>query len=185
MSLARFPVMVAFVVAGSVLSVACHQAVKPAPTPAPPAPRPDVSLEVVDPPGAAAPRHYRVKPGHQMVGAAFVSRVLPTYPPALVSRQLPPVAVTATLVADGNGRVTRVLIRARPNAPAVPGAFDEAVRRAVMQWRFSPLRDSVWKTGPDGTEVRVDEGPGKPFSLTYRFHFRLVDGKPVVSSGRG
>ncbi|NII10868.1 energy transducer TonB [Oleiagrimonas sp. C23AA] len=167
----------------AVLALAgCQHAVKPTPPP-PPAPKPNVSYEAVKSPQGVS--HYKVKTGHQMVGAAFVHHVVPVYPKALVPQQLPPTSVTATLVANAQGTVTRVLIPAMATDTPDQQAFDHAVREAVRQWRFSPLHDSLWKTEPDGTSVRVDDGPGKPFSLTYRFHFKLVDGKPVVQSSHG
>lgn len=106
----------------------------------------------------------------------------PVYPEALLGKHLPPVTVTALLIVDTRGHVTSVRITGENGANADTEAFDQAVREATLQWTFTPLVRSRWKTQPDGTSVRVGDRP-MPFSQAYAFRFAVHDGKPQVSSG--
>lgn len=154
-----------------------HAAVKTA------SPSGDVSYEAVEPPPGPHAR-YQLKAGQSALGAKEEKRVIPTYPKALIGRGLAPVSVTATLVVDRQGAVKRVLIEGEDTDDATTRAFDAAVRKAGLQWHFTPLRIGTLEIGPDGTRWFVGNKAAKPFSLRYRFHFKLVNGKPVVVGGR-
>ena len=45
-----------------------------------------------------------------------------------------------------------------------------------MQWTFTPL----WMQKPNGDGSY--DLTAKPFSLWYVFHFKVVDGKPIVET---
>ncbi|NII10869.1 hypothetical protein [Oleiagrimonas sp. C23AA] len=169
--------MPAALAAVALISGCEHVAVKTA------SPSGDVSYEAVEPPPGPHAR-YTLKAGQSALGAKEEKRVIPTYPKALIGRGLAPVSVTATLVVDRQGAVKRVLIDGEETDDATTRAFDAAVRKAGLQWHFTPLRVGTWKTEPDGSRWFVGNKAAKPFSLRYRFHFKLVDGKPVVDGGR-
>ena len=108
----------------------------------------------------------------------------PVYPPALVALNLPTQVLLVKLVIDGTGHVARVL--PETESPDVHGpqtaAFLRAIRTAVQDWRFDPLRIVTWKgSGDDRVLVSTRT---LPYSLEYRFTFSIVDGKGTASSGR-
>jgi len=108
----------------------------------------------------------------------------PAYPPALVALNLPTQVLLVKLVIDTTGHVTRVLPEA--GSPDTRGphaaAFMLAIRSAVQDWRFDPLRIVTWK-GRGADRMRVSTRT-LPYSLEYRFTFSIVDGKGTASSGR-
>jgi hypothetical protein len=117
-------------------------------------------------------------------------RVLPIYPPAMLERQLPLVAVCVELYVDERGVVyeTHALEQGEACpalAPAVAEAFHPAAVDAVRRWRFEPSyvceRRPGWSAGNCEGEGR--ERQAVPVSLAYRFVFRQVAGKPVVEMG--
>jgi hypothetical protein len=71
---------------------------------------------------------------------------------------------------------------------AHPVAFDEAVRSAVVRWRYTPLHFRTFEDVLDAegnvTDTRVVKDEAKPFSLDYEFDFDLRDGRPVVATSR-
>jgi hypothetical protein len=80
-------------------------------------------------------------------------------------------------------------VRIEPAGPdaARPAAFDDAVRSAVAQWRYTPLHIRTFEDALDAegnvTDTRAIKDEAKPFSLDYEFNFDLRDGKPVVTTG--
>ena len=57
----------------------------------------------------------------------------PRYPPRAYADQIEGTVVFSLLI-DATGRVTKAdIVRSEP-----PGVFDEAARRAIMRWQFSP-----------------------------------------------
>jgi hypothetical protein len=158
----------------------CQSATRPAPALAPTSPpRTDVSYRAVtgdepryaldDTQTALSPEQGRANPS-------------PAYPPQLVALRLPPVEVRATLVVDTQGRVRDVRIAEAASVDVHRHAFNDAVRTATLQWRFTPLRIYRWVEDADGSSHR-GEGTAQPFSQAYVFRFELRDGKPTVSSG--
>jgi hypothetical protein len=110
---------------------------------------------------------------------------LPAYPPGLVDARLPPQAVSVRIVVDREGRVARV----DPLGEAAPDArFLDAVRQAVLQWRFEPFRVIEWADGPDADGDGEPDGQQvvgeqtRPFRFDMRFRFEVVDGVARVSS---
>ncbi len=108
----------------------------------------------------------------------------PVYPPALVALNLPTQVLLVKLVIDTDGHVTRVLPDAGSEGNHGPhaAAFLQAIRTAVQDWRFDPLRIVTW-TGSGADRVLVSTRT-LPYSLEYRFTFSIVDGKGTASSGR-
>ena len=138
-----------------------------------PNPQPKTSYEMVVP--ESAPR-YTLEPGETAVQPLPDKQVAPVYPPSLVHPGAAPVTVVAQLVMDKDGRVEGVYPLSDTGAPADRALFESAVEHAAMQWTFTPL----WmrKPNPDGTYEQTT----KPFSLWYVFHFKIVDGKPIVET---
>ncbi|MBD8874441.1 hypothetical protein [Rhodanobacter sp. DHB23] len=127
--------------------------------------------------------HYTLALGDVATGGGTIQRVLPDYPPALLAACPPAVDVQAQVIVDAAGKandVRRYPAAGGPAAPVPPQFFD-AVRTAVMQWRFAPLQISHWAADADGNTHKVDD-ESKPFSLVYAFRFECRAGKATVSS---
>ena len=62
--------------------------------------------------------------------------------------------------------------------------FDEAVREALLRWRYTPLTFTRWQEVKDTEGNIVDSrevsAERRPFSVDYDFVFELRDGKPMV-----
>lgn len=142
-----------------------------------PNPQPKTSYEMMRPTGA--PQY--TYPGHeQVVYPKPEKQVAPLYPPGLVRPGAAAVTVVAQLVMDEEGRVIGVYPSSSSEGGPNRGLFEAAVRKAAMQWSFSALRyvHVCFENCPDGP-YRVT---AKPFSLWYVFHFKVVDGKPIVET---
>jgi hypothetical protein len=107
-------------------------------------------------------------------------QVAPLYPPSLVRPGAAAVTVVAQLVMDEKGRVIGVYPSSDTERGPNRVLFEAAVRKAAMQWSFSPMRyvHVCFENCPDGP-YRIT---AKPFSLWYVFHFSIVNGKPVVET---
>ena len=110
---------------------------------------------------------------------------LPAYPAELVDARFPPQAVSVRIVVDREGRVARV----DPlGEPAPDARFLDAMRQAVLQWRFEPFRVIEWADGPDADGDGEPDGQQvvgeqtRPFRFDMRFRFEVVDGVARVSS---
>lgn len=148
------------------------------PPPPPPAPNTDVQYHAVADKHA---KHYQLTPAETAVSPTMHrDNDSPVYPPMLIARRLPPVSVRVKLIVDAQGQVTGVRFTDADHADAVRKAFEQAVRKATLQWTFAPLLIQHWKEMPDGGQKVVKSEP-KPFSQDYVFRFSLVNGKPVVS----
>lgn len=152
-----------------------------APTPPPPPPNEgSASYHLVNDADMA---RYQMTPGTVATGGKPLERVLPIYPPSLLAQCMPIVDVQAQVIVDTTGKASDV--RRYPatesTEKAVPPAFFDAVRVAVMQWQFAPLRIGRWATDASGGTHEIDS-EAKPFSLLYAFRFECSSGKATVSS---
>ena len=86
--------------------------------------------------------------------------------------------VVAQLVMDKDGHVQGVYPVSDTDEAADHALFEAAVEHAAMQWTFTPL----WMQKPNGDGTH--ELTAKPFSLWYVFHFKIVDGKPIVETAK-
>lgn len=127
----------------------------------------DVKAEVIE-----APERARYK---ATKGVTFISpepwekNAVPKYPPGLLIKRLDPVEVVVRVIVNTVGSVDSATIASTSSEEQ---AFAEETLAAVKRWAFSPLQ-------------RI-EGPSiqpLPFSQEYRFIFRQVNGRAVVSSG--
>lgn len=142
-----------------------------------PNPQPKTSYEMMHPMGA--PQY--AYPGHEQVVYPKPEKlVAPIYPPGLVRPGAAAVTVMAQLVMDEEGRVIGVYPSSGTKRDPSRALFEAAVRKAAMQWSFSPLRyvHVCFGNCPDGPYQVI----AKPFSLWYLFEFRVVDGKPIVET---
>jgi hypothetical protein len=138
-----------------------------------PNPQPKISYEMVVPKGVL---RYTLEPGETAVQPMPDKQVAPVYPPSLVRPDAVPVTVTAQLVMDKDGRVQGMYPVSDTAMSANRGLFEAAVERATKQWTFTPL----WVQHPNGDGTY--QLTSKPFSLWYVFHFKVVDGKPIVET---
>jgi len=138
-----------------------------------PNPQPKTSYEMVVPKGVL---RYTLEPGETAVQPVPDKQVAPVYPPSLVQPGAIPVTITAQLVMDKDGHVQGVYPVSDTDKTAGLALFEAAVEHAARQWTFTPL----WVQHPkgDGTYLLTS----KPFSLWYVFHFKIVDGKPIVET---
>lgn len=127
--------------------------------------------------------HYQLALGDVATGGGTIQRVLPAYPPTQLAACLPVVAVQVQVIVGTTGRASDVRhypVAGDPAAP-IPPAFFDAVRAAVLQWRFAPLQISHWAADADGNTHAVGSDT-KPFSLVYAFRFECHAGRATVSS---
>ena len=138
-----------------------------------PNPQPKTSYEMLVPKGVL---RYTLAPGETAIRPMPQRQIAPIYPPSLVHPGAAPVMVTVQLVVGKDGCVQGVYPVSNTNQGQDHALFETAVRHAAMQWTFTPL----WmeKPKPDGTHELI----AKPFSLWYVFHFKVVNGKPIVET---
>lgn len=128
--------------------------------------------------------HYQLAMGDVATGGKpLQQRVLPAYPTAQLAACPPVVDVQAQVIVDTQGKASDVRHHpaAGDAATSVPSPFFDAVRAAVMQWRFAPLRIDHWAADADGNTHEVDSAT-RPFSLLYAFRFECHAGKATVTS---
>jgi hypothetical protein len=140
-----------------------------------PNPQPKTSYEMVVPKGVL---HYTLAPGETAVQPIPQKQIAPVYPPSLVHPGAPPVTVVAQLVMGENGHVDGVYPVSDTDRTADRPLFEAAVEHAAMQWTFTPL----WMEKPNGDGTY--DLSAKRFSLWYVFHFKIVNGKPIVETAK-
>ncbi|MGH8125942.1 MAG: energy transducer TonB [Rhodanobacteraceae bacterium] len=162
--------MVLVVIAGSVVSACSTRTVLK------PNPQPTTSYRKMQAPKGVA--RYTLKHGEVAVQPIPQKQIAPVYPPSLVHPGAAPVTVVMQLVMEKDGRVEGVFPVSNTDKGPDHGLYEAAIRQAAMQWKFTPL----WmeERSPDGTAVLTR----KPFSLWYSFHFKVVNGKPIVETAR-
>lgn len=138
-------------------------------------PQPKTSYEMVVPKAAL---RYTLAPGEIAVQPIPQKQIAPVYPPSLVHPGAVPVTVVAQLVMDEDGNVQGVYPVSDTARVADHALFEAAVEHAAMQWTFTPL----WMEKPTGGGAH--ELTAKPFSLWYVFHFKIVNGKPIVETAK-
>jgi hypothetical protein len=159
--------MAAFLMAlGALTACSSHTVLKPNP-------QPKTSYEMLIPKTAL---RYTLAPGETAVQPQPDKQVEPVYPPSLVHPGAPPVTLVAQLVMDKDGHVQGVYPVSDTASAADRAPFETAVEHAAMQWTFTPL----WMQKPNGDGTY--KLTAKPFSLWYVFHFKVVDGKPIVET---
>jgi len=138
-----------------------------------PNPQPKTSYEMLVPKGVS---RYTLEPGETAVQPMPAKQVAPVYPPSLVHPGAAPVTVVAQLVMDKDGYVQGVYPVSDTDKAVNHALFEAAVEHAAKQWTLTPL----WVQHPngDGTYLLTS----KPFSLWYVFHFKVVNGKPIVET---
>lgn len=127
--------------------------------------------------------HYQLAIGDTATGATPFRRVTPVYPSAQLAACPPLQEVRVQVIVDEAGKVSDVrgiLTDDMSGLPPWP-VFFAAVRTAVQQWQFNPLRIGHWAADADGNTREVDSKT-KPFSLMYAFRFECRAGKATVSS---
>lgn len=140
-----------------------------------PNPQPKTSYEMLVPKGVL---RYTLEPGETAVQPMPDKQIAPVYPPSLVHPGASPVTVRAQLVMDNDGHVQGVYPVSDTAANPDRALFEAAVEHAAMQWTFTPL----WMRKPNGEGTY--ELTAKPFSLWYVFHFKVVNGKPIVETAK-
>jgi len=127
--------------------------------------------------------HYQLAMGDTATGGTPFRRVAPVYPPEQLAACAPLQEVDVKVIVDEAGKVGDVrgiLTDDMSGMPPWP-AFFAAVRTAVLQWQFNPLRINHWAADADGNSHEVDSAT-RPFSLMYAFRFECRAGKATVSS---
>lgn len=131
-------------------------------------------------------KRYALVPGMSSTTPVPVDRTAPIYPAAMIPLHLPVVTVHAKVVVDETGKAAEIQITHVPAGAPYPSAFDDAVAKSMLDWRYTPLRFSRWQDEYDAQGNSVGSHQvvvaAKPFSLDYAFNFLLRDGKPVVGA---
>lgn len=127
--------------------------------------------------------HYPLAMGDTATGATPFRRVTPAYPPEQLAACPPVQEVRVQVIVDDAGKVSDVRDLSTDDAAASSRSspFYAAVRAAVLQWEFNPLRINHWAADADGNTHAVDSKT-KPFSLSYAFRFECHAGKATVMS---
>ena len=127
--------------------------------------------------------HYQLAMGDTATGATPFRRVTPAYPPEQLAACPPVQEVRVQVIVDDAGKVSDVRDLSTDDAAASSRSspFYAAVRAAVLQWEFNPLRINHWAADVDGNTHAVDSKT-KPFSLSYAFRFECHAGKATVMS---
>ena len=120
--------------------------------------------------------HYQLALGQVAVGATLAAHAAPAYPAAMLAACPGRTEVPARVIVGTDGRVSEV----RMAPPAVNQAFADAVRQAVLRWRYTPLTVSRWAADADGNSHEVDSDT-RPFTLDYVFEFRCHAGHATVA----
>lgn len=144
-----------------------------------PTTQPETSYKLITPPDAP---HYELRQGQtaQLPKPVIGHFAPPVYPGSLAKPGAAPVVVKAQLTFGADGRVSGVYLL--PDSYAGPGhlLFEDAVRAAVADWRFTPL---VFEQYSDpAMDAGTLQREAKPFSLWFAFHFAMVNGKPIVET---
>ncbi|MHC1480663.1 hypothetical protein ACYJW8_10450 [Frateuria aurantia] len=130
------------------------------------------------PSGGAGMAHYQLAMGQTAIQPRIQQKVAPVYPPQLVALHLPPQDIPAQLAVNGDGQVYHLIVQGEATADGQRKAFIDAVRAAVLQWRFTPLVIQHMAADADGNMHVVDQ-TRPPFSEFYVFHFELKNGIPM------
>ena len=145
-------------------SVGCTKKVKPAPSQDLQIVRTGQVDHVVE--NVPDDERYKRLPGMTYIPAAPLDNKKPIYPPSLLDRRLPPIKVSVAIIVDDQGVVTSI----NPtNNDGIPQEFVDATVEAIKTWGFAPLEKY------DG-----DKYEQLPYSETYTFEFKQIDGVPVV-----
>ena len=129
----------------------------------------DVKAEIV-----VAPERFRyqVTPGVSYVSPEPAApNAVPIYPPFLLAKRLDPIEVIVRVIVNGAGSVETVTVMHNSSQEQ---AFSDETLAAVKGWTFSPLK-----------RIEGLLAQPIPFSQEYRFTFKQVNGRAVVSSGVG
>ncbi len=110
----------------------------------------------------------------------------PSYPQNLLGQHLPPRTVCLRVGIDEKGAVT-VVAKAPASGFCATDAepdFVVASETAARTWKFDPALRCVFRNAKDKERVTASCDGGKSIpqavTLTYRFRFEQVDGKPKV-----
>jgi hypothetical protein len=146
-------------------------------------PETQVAYKAVDAPDGA---RYELREQENSTIPAATAATPPVYPPTMIARKIDHVGVRAKLIVDTEGNVSEVRFEQPQGSTWHAEAFDDAVRTAVLGWRFAPLRIQEWEDVLDDegnvADSRMVKDEAKPFSLDYEFSFDLRDGSPVVAT---
>lgn len=123
---------------------------------------------------------YQLSQGETAHAATITHHVDPDHPAHLLNRDLPSVNVTAQLVITANGDVGNMYIDDYIGQARFRPAFTNAVKEVATQWHFEPFTITRTVTHGDGSSTQKTQA--MPVSRWYRFHFDVIDGKPVTSS---
>lgn len=140
----------------------------------------DATWQGVDAPGT---RHYQLSLGETASGSSLLNVVAPVYPRGMLRRCPPSVEISALVVVDDHGAVSDVRVDRAVEADPAHQPFVTAVRSAVNQWNYSPLRISHVAADANGSAHVVDRG-AKPFSLSYVFDFSCHGGRGTTHTQR-
>lgn len=122
--------------------------------------------------------------GETYSGGEPLSRVAPVYPPTMVQTCPAQQDIDAVVYVNADGTVSDVIEAVIDMVVPPQETFFAAVRPALMQWRFEPLRVENWAADAAGNAHAVDGG-ARRFARRYSFRFSCHDGKTSVSGKAG
>lgn len=135
-----------------------------------------VGYKAISPENAA---RYTLAPGESATQPSLLLRRDPDYPTELLAATTTSIEVMARLVVAAHGHVSDVLIQPDLGKNFSRNPFNEAVRKAALQWTFMPLSMTRWVERPGIS--RTLETTKEPCSLWYLFRFEIVAGRPYFS----
>lgn len=118
--------------------------------------------------------------GQTSNGGEPLNRVMPLYPPTMVKACPAQQEIDVVVYVDADGTVSDVIGAVIDMALPPWETFFAAVRPAVRQWRFEPLRVEHWAADAAGNTHAVD-GKAHRFARRYTFDFTCKGGATHVA----
>ena len=118
--------------------------------------------------------------GETYNGGEPLSRVMPIYPATMVKACPAQQEIDAVVYVDANGTVSNVIGAVIDMALPPWETFFAAVRPAMLQWRFEPLRVERWVADAAGNTHAVDSKAHR-FARRYTFDFTCKGGVTHVA----
>lgn len=118
--------------------------------------------------------------GKTHTGGEPLYRVMPAYPPTQRAACPALEQVEVAVRVDATGKVQDVIGGVVDMVLPPWNTFFAAVRPAVMQWRFEPLRVDHWAADANGNAHAVDSEAHR-FEIRYLFDFTCRAGQTNVA----
>lgn len=118
--------------------------------------------------------------GETFAGGEPLYRVMPVYPPTQLAACPASEVIDAVVHVNTDGKVQDVIGAVIDMTLPPWETFFAAVRPALMQWQFTPLRVEHWAADAQGHPHTVDDA-ARQFGRRYHFTFACQSGQTRVT----